>query len=231
MEDAYGQALHEIGAALESGGFCLDCGAGEGGLFESLSRQGSLRPEQYHGIEWSADRVAKARAGGINLRQGDLNNVLPYEDDTFTCVIALSVLEHLVNGCRFLKECQRILKDGGTLVVLTPNISTYFTVALLLAGRMPSSGPHPDSRALLDSEEIFRVSPGELVADVESDNPVHRHMVVFSYRVLKKYLELIGFRRVRGRGFGLYPLPATLQGMVQRLDPWHCHQMVFVATK
>jgi len=59
----------------------------------------------------------------------------------------------------------------------------------------------------------------------------HRHLVVFSYRVLKEYLKLIGFREVRGYGFGLYPFPNFMQPLLERIDPIHCHQMVFVARK
>jgi len=76
-----------------------------------------------------------------------LNKNIPYADNKFKCVFALSILEHLLNGCNFLKECRRVLENDSTLVLLTPNIITYFTAALILAGKMPSSGPHPDSEA------------------------------------------------------------------------------------
>lgn len=81
------------------------------------------------------------------MKRADLNKKLPYDDQTFECVFALSVLEHLLMPCRFMSEIARVLKPGGKVVILTPNISTYFTAALLLLGRMPSSGPHPDSEA------------------------------------------------------------------------------------
>jgi hypothetical protein len=140
------------------------------------------------------------------------------------------VLEHLLNPCQFLKESHRVLRPGGRVVLLTPNISTYFTAALILLGKMPSSGPHPDSEALLQSQEIFQVHPGA-GRDIESGTPLHRHLVVFSFRVLRGYLRMLGFREIRGYGFGLYPFPNFLQPVLERIDPWHCHQMVFVATK
>ncbi len=124
-----------------------------------------------------------------------------------------------------------MLRPSGRLVLLTPNISTYFTALLILLGKMPSSGPHPDSDELLKAEEIFKVSSENLMPDAESDAPVHRHLVVFSYRVLRRYLDLIGFSSVTGHGFGLYPFPIFMQPLLERLDPYHCHQMVFVATK
>ena len=209
----------------------LDCGAHNGWTFDLISKKCALEPRQYVGIEWNEHCVEEGRRRGLNITKGDLNVGISHESDTYTCAYALSVLEHLLNPCRFLKDCHRVLKPGGQLVLLTPNISTYFTAALILAGRMPSTGPHPDSDHLLKAEEIFKVSSDSLQSDSESDTPMHRHLIVFSYRVLGQYLRMIGFSKVVGRGFGLYPFPRFSQPLLERLDPYHCHQMVFVATK
>lgn len=234
MAEAYGLASREIAlSALKDGGKCLDCGANEGDLYAQLSKEIGLDTSRYYGIEWNEACVKVAKSKNLNVQQGDLNKILPFEDNKFTCVFALSVLEHLLNGCRFLKECHRILKNEGTLVLLTPNISTYFTAVLILFGKMPSSGPHPDSEILLKGEEIFKVSSNNLVRDSEADTPVHRHLVVFSFRVLRKYLKMIGFSEVRGYGFGLYGYPFSnfTQPILEKIDPYHCHQMVFIAKK
>ncbi|MBC7078188.1 MAG: hypothetical protein H5T92_07785, partial [Synergistales bacterium] len=103
--------------------------------------------------------------------------------------------------------------------------------SLVLLGKMPSSGPHPDSDELLKSQEVFKVSSECLEPDTQEENPMHRHLVVFSYSVLKKYLTMIGFASVFGYGFGLYPFPKFLQPVLEKIDPFHCHQMVFVAIK
>lgn len=227
MDEAYARAMREIALALREGGACLDCGAGDGYMRDRLK----LPVSAYHGIEWNASAVAKAQAHGLDVIHGDLNATLPYPDGSMHCVYGLSVLEHLLNPCRYLREAQRVLAPGGTLVVLTPNISTYFTAALILAGRMPSSGPHPDSDALLKHEELFKVSDEELQPDTEIDTPSHRHLVVFSYRVLWRYLAMLGFDDIRGYGFGVYPFPNFMQPLLEKVDPWHAHQMVFVAQK
>ncbi len=231
MREAYSRALGEIVSILSKGGSCLDCGAHGGEKFEVLAQKAGLQKHRYHGIEWSSPVVALARQKGLNVVQGDLNQSMEFKDETFRCIFGLSVLEHLLNPCRFLGECYRCLENGGVLVILTPNISTYFTAALILAGKMPSSGPHPDSNVLLKLEELFKVSDDSLQPDAESDTPVHRHFIVFSYKVLKSYLSMIGFREVEGFGFGLYPFPNFMQGLLERVDPFHCHQMVFIARK
>jgi len=231
MSKAYSRAKQDISAALINSGPVLDCGAGAGEMYQFLTGAASSPDLEYHGIEWSPHRVESAQSAGLNVMQGDLNMALPFDDGKFRCVYALSVLEHLLYGCRFMRESYRILQSGGTFVVLTPNISTLFTAALVLAGKMPSSGPHPDSNVLLLKEEVFRVRGDSVSPDTEIDNPEHRHLVVFSYRVLKQYLKLIGFEEVKGYGFGLYPFPNFMQPLLERIDPIHCHQLVFVARK
>ena len=231
MTEAYGLAFREIVDSLKQGGECLDCGAGAGGYCRRIGEMIPFDPVRYHGIEWNAACVERAKGSGFNVIQGDLNNPLPFADGQFRCVFGLSVLEHLLNGCAFIRECHRVLEPDGRLILLTPNISTFFTMALLLAGKMPSSGPHPDSNALLTGEEVFKVSSDAIVADAEGETPTHRHLVVFSFRVLRRYLRMIGFARVRGYGFGLYPFPNFMQPVLERVDPYHCHQMVFIARK
>ena len=185
----------------------------------------------YSGIEWNQEAVLDARKKNLNIVWGDLNNGIKFPDNTFKCVFGLSVLEHLMNPCDFLKHCHRVLDDNGRLIILTPNISTYFTAALILLGKMPSSGPHPDSDRLLKQEEIFKVSDEKIQPDSQKDTPTHRHLIVFSYRVLMSYIKTIGFKKVKGYGFGLYPFPNFLQPVLEKIDPYHCHQMVFVAHK
>jgi hypothetical protein len=196
-----------------------------------MNRSVYLEKSRYHGIEWNEAAVSQGRIKGLKIIHGDLNSKLPFSDGYFRCVFGLSLLEHLLNGCAFIKECYRVLENAGTLILLTPNIGTYFTILLLLIGKMPSSGPHPDSNELLVKEEIFKVSDNNIFHDTESERPVHRHLVVFSYRVLRQYLSMIGFSEVRGCGFGLYPFPKVMQPVPEKIDPYHCHQMVFTAKK
>jgi len=231
MTKAYGLASDEIKLSLADGGNCLDCGAGDGHWYEKLSQEIGLERENYTGIEWEESLATKAKSKNIRVGQGDLNKKLEFDDNQFSCVFALSVLEHLLRPCQFLRESYRILKPGGRIILLTPNISTYFTAALILAGKMPSSGPHPDSDLLMKSEEVFKVSSEKLQWEAEAETPVHRHLIVFSYLVLRRYLQALGFNNVRGYGFGLYPFPIFMQPMLEKLDPYHCHQMVFFGGK
>ena len=96
---------------------------------------------------------------------------------------------------------------------------------------MPTSGPHPDSKALAQKSFNVLAKASSEEIDVEDDTPIHRHIVVFSYSVLRSFLKIVGFRDIKGCGFGYYPFPKVTQPIFERIDPWHCHQMVFVARK
>jgi ubiquinone/menaquinone biosynthesis C-methylase UbiE len=226
MSRVYQEAHQRIIKSLMPGGYCLDCGAGKGGQIQNLSKMANISEKNYIGIEWSPRSLAVAKSKGLQVLQGDLNQSLPFVEQSFQCVFGLSVLEHLVNGCLFLQEAYRVLKPGGHLILVTPNLSAWFNVFLLGIGKMPSSGPHPDAAELVQKNMPLKFQKKGVAQRVENMS-TNRHLVVFTYRVLKDYLNFIGFKHINSKAFGYYPFPKSLQGLFERLDPWHCHQMVF----
>ncbi len=52
---------------------------------------------------------------------------LPFEDETFDCVISFQVIEHIKDDSRLVSEVQRVLKRGGKFIVSTPNIKMSLT--------------------------------------------------------------------------------------------------------
>lgn len=238
LKKQYARTMHEAytfarrAASSHPANDVLDCGSDAGHERMETFGQRAMGTEGFHysGLEWSEQAVEQGRAQGLDIVAADLNRALPVESASQDCVIAYSVLEHLLMPCAFIAECHRVLRPGGRLVVLTPNISTYFTAIQILCGKMPSSGPHPDSNSLIESEQPTNVL--DVVRDdVSADTPQHRHLVVFSFRVLRDFLQSAGFVIEEAKGFGYYPLPVILQPAFERIDPGHCHQMVFVCTR
>ena len=64
---------------------------------------------------------AAALLGGA-FHIADLNLKLPMRDKSFDLVVSVEGIEHLENPHLFLREVNRVLKDGGWLVLTTPNI-------------------------------------------------------------------------------------------------------------
>lgn len=55
----------------------------------------------------------------------DLNHFpYPVKDKSFDCVFAGELIEHIYNPTYFLKECWRILKDNGIIIITTPSASS-----------------------------------------------------------------------------------------------------------
>jgi SAM-dependent methyltransferase len=59
----------------------------------------------------------------------------PFEDERFDVLFFCEILEHLQNDpVACLRECNRILKQHGHLILSTPNVSRLENVARMLAG-------------------------------------------------------------------------------------------------
>lgn len=82
----------------------------------------------YHDAWTNIDLVA----AGPGVRQYDLRRGLPYPDDTFDGVYHSHVLEHLAPGDArsMLTECRRVLRPGGVLRVVVPDLEGIARVYL-----------------------------------------------------------------------------------------------------
>ncbi len=59
----------------------------------------------------------------------------PYADDSFDLVLACEIIEHFVTDpMHCLLECRRVLRDGGTLLLSTPNIASHTAIGRVLQG-------------------------------------------------------------------------------------------------
>jgi len=58
----------------------------------------------------------------------NLNKKFPFPDDYADNIVAGDILEHMENPFYFLQECKRVLKKGGNLLIITPNMMSlaYF---------------------------------------------------------------------------------------------------------
>jgi len=98
-------------------GRVLDVGAGTGDQVAELIRLGY----DAIGLEPNPQAVAIARDRGRPIRQGTAE-APPFEDSSFDTVILSQVVEHLVDPIAALASLRRLVRPGGRLIVLTPNV-------------------------------------------------------------------------------------------------------------
>lgn len=102
-----------------SGARLLDVGCGNGDLLARMRDQGWV----VEGVEVDAEAVKAARAKhGLTVHCGALED-LHFPGDSFHAITMNHVIEHVHDPVSLLGECRRVLKAGGRLVVVTPNIN------------------------------------------------------------------------------------------------------------
>lgn len=61
---------------------------------------------------------------------------IPYKDNSVNFIIFNEIFEHLrINPIDTLKEINRVLKPGGTLMLSTPNLYSFYTIARFNLGK------------------------------------------------------------------------------------------------
>lgn len=79
----------------------------------------------------------------------DMNEPLPYADGQFDAVVSIEGIEHIRRPFDFVRECARILKPGGVLILTTPNISSlrsrwrWFLTGFHNKGKYPLDETNP----------------------------------------------------------------------------------------
>lgn len=105
----------EMFAAFQERGRLLEIPAGEGALAWQLHKLG---------YEVTAGDIDPSffKVEPIPCLHLDMNRVFPLEDARFDFVSCIEGIEHLEDQFQFIRECRRVLRPGGRLVLTTPNI-------------------------------------------------------------------------------------------------------------
>lgn len=155
------ELLGEVG----DGKAVLDVPCGEGAFTKRMLEQGA--------DVFSADFVNILQIPHPQFSIVDMNERLPYSDAVFDAVICIDGLEHIERPFDFIKECRRIIRPGGVLIISTPNLT-----ALRSRWRYLLTGFHQGEKSPLDETH---------------QTPLH-HRSLVSFPELRYRLHTNGFR-------------------------------------
>ena len=94
-------------------GRCLDVGCNSHFLHKEIDNENMVGLDVV--LTQFKERVIKGNAQQI-----------PLKSRTFDCIVAGELIEHLDNPDLFLKECHRILRKNGKLIITTPNRESWW---------------------------------------------------------------------------------------------------------
>jgi SAM-dependent methyltransferase len=101
----------------------LEWGCGPGRIIRQVQRQLETASCELHGTDFNGKSIEWCRRSlpGITFTQNGADPPLPYHEDHFDAVYAVSVLTHLdgASQLRWISEIARILKSGGLFVFTT----------------------------------------------------------------------------------------------------------------
>lgn len=114
----------------------------------------------------------------------DANLVLPFRDASFDYLLCREGIEHLEDQMGFLRECARVVKAGGRIVVTTPNL-------MHLAARMSAflTGQRNLRRGLVNEVQTLRGKSGARI--------YHGHAFLIDYYRARYIMRLAGFDRLQ----------------------------------
>ncbi len=119
----------------------LDVGCLGGRLSRFIMEQGN----EVIGVELNPRAAEIAKARGVHVKIANLDEGLPFNDESFEIVSAGSVLEYLYDTKLFFDESHRVLKKDGILVFSVPNLNSLQNRFRVLTGEYLSDfGAYPE---------------------------------------------------------------------------------------
>ena len=196
----------------------LDVGCGDGCL---LFRYLKKIPREFYGVEGAPSRKAQAEERGIKVSSFDLNGRWTFEDNKFDVVFSSQVIEHLHNTRLFAEEAFRVLKPGGTAVIMSENLSSLLNCFALCMGYTPFPLMQICGRYLGNPLGLHYNEPIDehVPIDHPSFSGISGHVRVLTVQQARELLKLTGFD-AEVRSISILPLPdvlsRALEGMIQK---------------
>ena len=173
------------------------------------------------GLEIVPEHIATLRSRGIEPILGSLDDGIALPDGAVDLVVGSHVIEHVADTDKLVQECFRVLKPGGRLALITPNLGAAINILFLILGKQPTVAEVSDV-ALPGTwsprgREVRRVGPG--------------HRRLFTKGALSGLLEYHGFEHSKVVSSGFLPVPGVGAAVLTRALPRFGSNLIAVARK
>jgi 2-polyprenyl-3-methyl-5-hydroxy-6-metoxy-1,4-benzoquinol methylase len=116
------QFAYEIAKPIIHGKKVLDVGCGLAyGTALMAKHAASVTGIDYDEITVEGNKKQYNSISNLDFRRAEIPP-LPFDSNSFDVITALQFIEHIHERKEFLKECLRVLKPEGVLLVTTPNV-------------------------------------------------------------------------------------------------------------
>ena len=105
----------------------------------------------------------------------DMARELPFADAEFDAVLCLEGIEHLIDPVRLIAELARVVRQGGTVVISTPNVANFYSRLQFLFTGVP-----------------YQFNPAAVPATVAGETTDRGHIFPLSYFQLRYLFEQHG---------------------------------------
>ncbi|MEI7428836.1 MAG: class I SAM-dependent methyltransferase [Betaproteobacteria bacterium] len=121
----------------------------------------------------------------------DCNKGLPFDKESLDFVISIEGIEHLENPSEFIRECARVAKPGGLIILTTPNVDSFRSRKYAFFRGYhkyfgPSENSQKDSGHLLPVDAMFVVNTarksGLEIVDITSNRQSGKTLLIEFFR-------------------------------------------------
>lgn len=180
----------------------LDVGCGGGQLLEQYTKIPKI---EVYGVDISEKALKIAHKRDYKTYLCDVENEkLPFENTAFDIIVINDLLEHIIDPDNLLRECHRVLKNEGLLIICVPNISHIASWFI----------------------QIFLDLP-----PVQSARYKSVHVRDYTLRMLKVALELNGFKVEYVRGTYVYPFKNNISRFIANIFPRLSERLIAICRK
>jgi predicted SAM-dependent methyltransferase len=134
-----GDRVERVNNYIRDNEVVLDVGCNDGAIAEMMRKK---TPFVFAADFPEVIAIAKKKFKTLSCLGFDASRKFPIADKSVDAVTASEIIEHIVDDVAFLKECYRVLKPGGKLIISTPNFGFIRDRIWLLKGYYQDNPMH-----------------------------------------------------------------------------------------